>query len=148
MMEARSFIAVLFAGLLTSSELTLWGVVHPTLWKLDYREQVRAEKLTYRRFARIDPFLQTATIVACFVAVGGLPGSSATLAVLAAASRQHARDHADRKYANQRAGISLGRRNTQTPTRMGQGRSDDALPNVMRWMTARSVDSTTTWPRR
>jgi hypothetical protein len=84
-MEVRSFIAVLLAGLLTGSELTSWGVVHPTLWKLDHQEQVRAEKLMYRRFARVDPFLQTATIVACFVAVGGLRGSSATLALLAGA---------------------------------------------------------------
>jgi hypothetical protein len=30
---------------LTGSELTSWGIVHPTLWKLEQREQVRAEKL-------------------------------------------------------------------------------------------------------
>lgn len=50
-MNARSFIAVLLAGVLTGSELTSWGIVHPTLWKLDHAEQVRAEKLMYRRFA-------------------------------------------------------------------------------------------------
>jgi hypothetical protein len=26
-------------------ELTSWGIVHPTLWKLEHKEQVRAEKL-------------------------------------------------------------------------------------------------------
>jgi hypothetical protein len=82
-MDVRSFLAVLFAGLLTGSELTSWGIVHPTLWKLDHRAQVRAEKLIYRRFAGIDPFLMTATVVACFVAAGGLDGSSAMLALVA-----------------------------------------------------------------
>ena len=47
-MDARSFIALLLAGVLTGSELTSWGIVHPTLWKLDHAEQVRAEKLMYR----------------------------------------------------------------------------------------------------
>jgi hypothetical protein len=47
-MDARSFIAVLLAGLLTGSELTSWAIVHPTLWKLGHQEQVRAEKLMYR----------------------------------------------------------------------------------------------------
>jgi Anthrone oxygenase len=84
-MDARSFIAVLLAGVLTGSELTSWGIVHPTLWKLDYAEQVRAEKLMYRRFASVDPFVMTATIVACFVAVTGLHGRWATLAVAAGA---------------------------------------------------------------
>jgi len=37
----------------------------------------------YRRFASIDPLLMTAAIVACFVAAGGLDGSSATLALAA-----------------------------------------------------------------
>lgn len=82
-MDARSLVAILLAGLLAGSELTSWGIVHPTLWKLDYREQVRAEKLMYRRFASIDPLLMTAAIVACFVAAGGLDGSSATLALAA-----------------------------------------------------------------
>jgi Domain of unknown function (DUF1772) len=44
---------------------------------------VRAEKLIYRRFGSIDPFLMTATIVACFVAAAALSGSSATLAFIA-----------------------------------------------------------------
>src|ERR671938_1074067 len=84
-MDVRSFVAVLLAGLLTGSELTSWGIVHPTLWKLDHRSQMRAEKLIYRRFASIDPFLMTATEIACFVAAGGLDGSSATLALVAGA---------------------------------------------------------------
>ena len=55
------------------------------LWKLDHQAQVRAEKLMYRRFASIDPFLMTATVVACFLAAGGLDGRSATLALAAGA---------------------------------------------------------------
>jgi hypothetical protein len=84
-MDVRSFLAVLLAGLLTGSELTSWGIVHPTLWKLDHRAQLRAEKLIYRRFASIDPFLMTATVAACFLAAGGLDGTSATLALIAGA---------------------------------------------------------------
>ena len=76
-MEVPAFIAVVLAGLLAGSELTSWGIVHSTLWKLDHRAQVRAEKLAYRRFASIDPFLMTATVAACFVAAGVLRGSSA-----------------------------------------------------------------------
>ena len=82
-MDLRSFAAVVLAGLLAGSELTSWGIVHPTLWKLDHRAQVRAEKLMYRRFASVDPFLMTATVVACFVAAGGLDGRSAGLAFAA-----------------------------------------------------------------
>jgi hypothetical protein len=84
-MDARSFIAVLLAGVLTGSELTSWGIVHPTLWKLDHAEQVRAEKLMYRRFASVDPFVMTATIVACFLAATGLHGSWSALAIAAGA---------------------------------------------------------------
>ena len=82
-MDARSFIAVVLAGLLTGSELTSRLVVHPTLWKLAHDEQVRAEKLMYRRFGSIDPFLMSATVAACLVAAGGLHGGSATLALIA-----------------------------------------------------------------
>jgi hypothetical protein len=85
-MDGRPFAAVLLSGLLTGSELTSWGIVHPTLWKLDHHEQVRAEKLIYRRFGSVDPFLQTATIAACFVATGGLRGRDATLARAAGVS--------------------------------------------------------------
>ena len=84
-MEVAPFIAVILAGVLAGSELTSWWIVHPTLWKLDHCEQVRAEKLMYRRFASIDPFLMTATVVACFVAAGSLGGRSATLALAAGA---------------------------------------------------------------
>ena len=79
-MEGTSLLAVLLAGLLAGSELTSRFIVHPTLWKLDHREQVRAEKLMYRRFASIDPFLMTGTVVACFVAASQLEGDSAVLA--------------------------------------------------------------------
>jgi hypothetical protein len=82
-MDPRSFIAVVLAGILTGSELTSWGIVHPTLWKLEHGAQVRAEKLIYKRFGSIDPFLMTATIAACFVTSSGLHGRSATLAVAA-----------------------------------------------------------------
>jgi hypothetical protein len=82
-MDARSFSAVVLAGVLTGSELTSWGIVHPTLWRLEHKEQVHAEKLMYKRFGSIDPFLMTATTAACFVAASGLPGSSKTLALTA-----------------------------------------------------------------
>jgi hypothetical protein len=84
-MDVRSLIAVLLAGLLAGSELTSWGIVHPTLWKLDHQAQVRAEKLMYGRFARVDPFLMTATVIACFVAAGALDKRSFTLALAAGA---------------------------------------------------------------
>ena len=83
-MDLTGLIAVLLAGLLAGSELTSWAIVHPTLWKLDHHAQVRAEKLMYKRFASIDPFLMTATVVACFVGAAVLEGTSSTLALAAA----------------------------------------------------------------
>jgi len=85
-MTLRSRVAVFLSGLLTGSELTSWGIVHPMLWKLEYPEQVRAEKLIYRRFATVDPFLQTGTIAACFAAARGLRGRDRALALAAGAS--------------------------------------------------------------
>lgn len=85
-MKLRARAAVFLAGVLTGSELTSWGIVHPTLWKLEYLEQVRAEKLIYRRFGTVDPFLQTATIAACFAAAEGLRGLQRALALGAGAS--------------------------------------------------------------
>lgn len=82
-MDGRFFSAVLLSGVLTGSELTSWGVVHPTLWRLEHGEQVRAEKLMYKRFGSIDPFLMTATTTACFVAASGLHGRSRALAFTA-----------------------------------------------------------------
>jgi hypothetical protein len=76
----------LLSGLLTGSELTSWGIVHPTLWKLEHAEQVRAEKLVYRRFGTVDPLLQTATIAACFAAAQDLRGRHRALARAAGAS--------------------------------------------------------------
>jgi hypothetical protein len=81
--DGRSFSAVVLAGVLTGSELTSWGIVHPTMWKLEHNAQVRAEKLIYKRFGSIDPFLMTATTGACFIAASGLNGRSATLALAA-----------------------------------------------------------------
>ncbi len=51
--------------------------------KLEHKEQVHAEKLMYKRFGSIDPFLMTATTAACFVAASGLQGTSKTLALTA-----------------------------------------------------------------
>lgn len=84
-MDVRGFVAVVLAGVLTGSELTSWGMVHPTLWKLEHRAQVHAEKLMYRRFGSVDPFLMTATVAACFVAAGAFGGGRAAL-VLAGGS--------------------------------------------------------------
>lgn len=84
--KLRPRVAVLLSGLLTGSELTSWGIVHPTLWKLEHPEQVRAEKLVYQRFGTVDPFLQTATIAACFAAARGLRGPDRGLALAAGAS--------------------------------------------------------------
>ncbi len=83
-MGRRSFSAVVLSGVLTGSELTSWAIVHPTLGKLEYREQVRAERLMYKRFGSIDPFLMTATIAACYAAGSGLRGRPAALALSAA----------------------------------------------------------------
>ncbi len=85
-MDVRPSLAVLLSGVLTGSELTSWGIVHPTLWKLDDRAQVRAEKLMYKRFGSVDPLLQPAAIAACFIAARGLGGRRAVLANLAGAS--------------------------------------------------------------
>jgi hypothetical protein len=84
--DARSFGAVVLAGVLTGSELTSRAIVHPALWKLNHAEQVRAEKLVYKRFGSIDPFLMTATTAACFIAASGLRGRAATLALAAGGS--------------------------------------------------------------
>jgi hypothetical protein len=84
MMQVRPFAAVILSGLLTGSELTSWGIVHPTLWKLEHPTQVRAEKLMYRRFASVDPVLQTSTIAACVLTGRHLRGRAAGLALSAA----------------------------------------------------------------
>lgn len=85
-MDARSFTAVVLSGVLTGGELTSRLVVHPTLWKLDHAQQVHAEKLIYKRFGSIEPFLMTATTAACFVAASGLRRSSRALARAAGGS--------------------------------------------------------------
>jgi hypothetical protein len=83
-MDARSFFAVVLAGVLTGSELASRLIVHPVLWRLPHDAQVKAEKLMYKRFGSIDPFLMTATIVACFVAATAQHGQAATLTFAAA----------------------------------------------------------------
>jgi hypothetical protein len=79
-MDGRLVNAIVLSGVLTGSELTSWGIVHPTLSKLEHSEQVRAEKLMYKRFGSVDPLLMTATTAACFIAASRLHGRSATLA--------------------------------------------------------------------
>ena len=124
-MEATSVLAVLLAGLLAGSELTSRFIVHPTLWKLDHREQVRAEKLVYRRFASIDPFLMTGTVVACFVAASQLDGDSAVLAGgRRCLLRRDARNHPPGEHADQCARVALGR---------GEGRPARVAAIRRRW---------------
>jgi hypothetical protein len=82
--DVAPVIAVILAGLLTGSELTSWAIVHPMLWKLEHQAQVRAEKLTYRRFATVDPFLMTGTVAACFAAAAAFDGRDSTTLALAA----------------------------------------------------------------
>jgi hypothetical protein len=78
------YASLVLAGLLAGSELTSRLIVHPTLWRLPHDAQVKAEKLMYRRFASIDPFLMTATVVACFAAAASEHGGAATLTFAAA----------------------------------------------------------------
>jgi hypothetical protein len=47
--------------------------------------QVKAEKLMYRCFASVDPFLMAATVIACFAAAAAEHGSAAILTFAAAA---------------------------------------------------------------
>jgi hypothetical protein len=82
--EGLRYVSLLLAGLLTGSELTSRLIVHPALWRLPHDAQVKAEKLIYRRFASIDPFLMTATVVACFAAAADQHGGAATLTFAAA----------------------------------------------------------------
>jgi hypothetical protein len=66
--HALRYAAVVLAGLLTGSELTSRLIVHPAPWRLPHDAQVKAEKLMYRRFGSIDPFLMTGTVIVCFLA--------------------------------------------------------------------------------
>jgi uncharacterized membrane protein len=81
-----AYIALLLAGVLAGSELTSRLIVHPALWRLPYEMQVAAEKLMYRRFASVDPFLMTATVISGFVAAASLHGRASTLALAGAIS--------------------------------------------------------------
>jgi hypothetical protein len=74
----------MLAGLLAGSELTSRVIVHPVLWRLPHDAQVNAEKLMYRRFGSIDPFLMTATVAVCFAAAGAERGGSVALTLAAA----------------------------------------------------------------
>lgn len=82
--QISNYAALLLAGLLTGSELTSRLVVHPALWRLPHDAQVKVEKLIYKRFGSIDPFLMTATVVTCFVAAAAQHGRPATLTFVAA----------------------------------------------------------------
>ncbi len=83
-MDVLRYTSLVLAGLLAGSELTSRLIVHPALWRLPHDAQVKAEKLMYRRFASIDPFLMTATVVACFAAAANENGGAATLTFAAA----------------------------------------------------------------
>jgi Domain of unknown function (DUF1772) len=83
-MDVLRYASLVLAGLLAGSELTSRLIVHPALWRLPHDAQVKAEKLMYRRFASIDPFLMTATVVACFAAAANEHGGAATLTFAAA----------------------------------------------------------------
>ena len=83
-MNGLRFAALGLAGLLAGSELTSRLVVHPALWRLPHDAQVKAEKAMYRRFAFVDPFLMTATVIACFAAAATEHGTAAALTFAAA----------------------------------------------------------------
>lgn len=83
-MNGLRFAALVLAGLLAGSELTSRLIVHPALWRLPHGAQVKAEKLIYRRFASVDPFLMTATVIVCFAAAAAEHGTVATLTFAAA----------------------------------------------------------------
>lgn len=83
-MQALRYASLVLAGLLAGSELTSRLIVHPALWRLPYDAQVKAEKLIYRRFGSIDPFLMTATVIVCFVTAADEHGGAATLTFAAA----------------------------------------------------------------
>jgi len=109
-MDARPFSAVVLSGVLTGSELTSWGIVHPTLWKLEHNAQVRAEKLVYKRFGSIDPFLMTRDDRRV---LRRRLGSARPIGNARARRRRllqrDARDHADREHADQPTRLPLGR---------------------------------------
>lgn len=83
-MQALRYASLVLAGLLAGSELTSRLIVHPALWRLPHDAQVKAEKLIYRRFGAIDPFLMTATVIVCFAAAADEHGGAATLTFAAA----------------------------------------------------------------
>lgn len=83
-MNGLRYAALLLAGCLTGSELTSRLIVHPALWRLPHDAQVKAEKLIYRRFGSIDPFLMTATVVVCYAAAAAQHGDASTLTLIAA----------------------------------------------------------------
>lgn len=83
-MNGLRFAALILAGLLAGSELTSRLIVHPALWRLSHDAQVKAEKAVYRRFASVDPFLMTATVIVCFAAAAAEHGTAAALTFAAA----------------------------------------------------------------
>ncbi len=83
-MNGLRFAALVLAGLLAGSELTSRLIVHPALWRLPHDVQVKAERSVYRRFGSIDPFLMTATVIACFATAAAEHGTAAALTFTAA----------------------------------------------------------------
>ncbi len=83
-MDALRYASLVLAGLLAGSELTSRLIVHPALWRLPHDAQVKAEKAMYRRFASIDPFLMSATVITSFAAAASERGRASTLTFAAA----------------------------------------------------------------
>lgn len=82
--DALRYVSLVLAGVLAGSELTSRLIVHPVLWRLPYDAQVKAEKMMYKRFASLDPFLMTATVIACFSASAAEHGRASELTLAAA----------------------------------------------------------------
>jgi Domain of unknown function (DUF1772) len=82
--QGLRYATLLLAGLLAGSELTSRVIVHPALWRLPHDAQVKAEKLMYRRFGTIDPFLMTATVIVSWIAAADQHGGASTLTFAAA----------------------------------------------------------------
>lgn len=83
-MNGLRYASLVLAGLLAGSELTSRVIVHPALWRLPHDAQVKPEKLIYRRFGSIDPFLMSGTVIACFAAAADEHGGATTLTFAAA----------------------------------------------------------------
>jgi hypothetical protein len=73
------YASLVLAGVLAGSELTSRVIVHPALWRLPHDAEVKVEKLIDRRLGSIDPFLMTATVIACSAAAADEHGGATTV---------------------------------------------------------------------